>query len=176
MQDEFVGIVDDIKDSWDILDGSNVADEFERRWCDWSVNDTIKWFQLTLINSKNINLNGDDSNNSNSNNNNGDEIQECSSESSDEDDDGDDETNNYNHDATDYQHVQKLLFAMDFNAKKDLPILVKPFQFKRFGFKNKNDCKLLCKKTQQLVKKYPKKERKQSQKCNAINGLSLNAC
>ena len=48
---------------------------------------------------------------------------------------------------------------MRFDAKKDFPVLVQPFQFERFGFNNKQDCKLLCKKTKRLVEKYPRKKK-----------------
>ena len=76
------------------------------------------------------------------------------------DEDEDDEINK----KINFQHVKSRLSVVGFNAKEDLPILVKPFQFQRFGFKNKKDCKLLCKKTKALVKKYPKKRKKSKKK------------
>ena len=56
--------------------------------------------------------------------------------------------------------MRNLLIAMNFRAKKNLPLIFKSFQFKQFGFKNKDDCKLLCKQTNILMQKYPKKSKK----------------
>ena len=118
-----------IKDSWNIVGGSHAIDQFKKRWCKWNINDTIKWFEFTL-NTQNVDLiNGD--------NNNDDDfvLKDCSNDS-DSSDDEDETDDNYNlkmdgnicdTTLTDFQHVKKLLLAMDFNAKKDLPILVKPF-------------------------------------------------
>ena len=74
----------------------------------------------------------------------------------------------------DFQDIKSHLFRIEFNAKEDFPVLLKPFQFKRFGFKNKNDCKLLCKKTKLLVKKYPKEKnqrKKQVEKNSMIKKM-----
>ena len=99
------------------------------------------------------------------------EIEDYSS--SDNDEDNNDE-NEYNDDykandkqrkmdkviGHDFQHVKTRLFAMQFNAKKDLPMMVKPFQFKKFGFNNKQDCKWLCKQAKSLVKRHPRQSNK----------------
>ena len=45
----------------------------------------------------------------------------------------------------DFEHVKSRLLVIGFNSKKELPIiiiLVKSFQFERFGFKNKKDRKI----------------------------------
>ena len=96
--------------------------------------------------------------------------------SSDHDDDDEDEYDNKVNDDDidnkmsesniDFAHVKSRLFAMQFNCKKDLPMILKSFQFKKFGFNNKQDCKLLCKNTKLLIDKYPKKHKKSKNKKN----------
>ena len=83
------------------------------------------------------------------------------------------------HDLVDYNDVKSKLLILGFKPKRELPVLLKPFQFARFGFKNRQDCKLLCQKTKLLIEKYPKnkrnKSKKQNQKtqkdCKSNNGL-----
>ena len=56
----------------------------------------------------------------------------------------------------DYNVVEQQLVRLKFRAKKNLPFIQKGFHFHGYGFENKNDRKLLCKYTKQLMKKYPK--------------------
>ena len=116
-------------------------DSFEKEWCEWSVDDTLKWFEFVL------------------------------SDKTDSDDDDDDDDNDETEDEKqetneeiDFEHVKSRLYMIGFNSKKEFPILVKQFQFERFGFKNKKDRKILCKKAKQLIQKYPKTKSKKSKK------------
>ena len=38
---------------WNNLDGDRLIVEFEKKWYEWNVNDTIKWFEFVL-NTRNI--------------------------------------------------------------------------------------------------------------------------
>ena len=64
----------------------------------------------------------------------------------------------------DFEFIKSRLTMFHFNARKDLPFMMKSYHFKRFGFKNKKDCTLLCKKTKLLMQKYPKKGKKNKHK------------
>ena len=144
----------DIDNLLNNLDGNNVVDSFEQKWCEWSIDDTTKWFEFVFSCNYKI------------------EDYSSSSDSSDEDDDDEDETDEKKQEANaqiDFKHVHSRLTVVGFNAKKDLPVLVKPFQFKRFGFKNKKDCKLLFEKTKQLIAKYPRIKRKKKQKNDKVD-------
>ena len=48
-----------LKDSWNDLGGKDMIDSFEKKWCEWSINNTIEWFEFVLK-SKGLtaNLNG----------------------------------------------------------------------------------------------------------------------
>ena len=131
------------------LGGNNIIDSFEKKWCEWSIDNTTQWFEFVLsCDYKTENYSDSDSDSSDD----------------DEDDDETDEKKEEANKEVDFKHVESRLNVVGFNAKKDLPVLVKPFQFKRFGFKNKRDCKLLFNKTKQLVEKYPRMKRKKSKK------------
>ena len=154
-QADFAKLVDDIQDSWNNLGGNDMIDSFEKKWCEWSIDDTIEWFEFVL-NMKNLGVKDDD------------EIEYYSS--SDDDDEDDNKVIINDHDIAiddkmsesniDFEHVKSRLFAMQFNCKKDLPMILKSFQFKKFGFNNKQHCQLLCKNTKLLIDKYPKKHKK----------------
>ena len=150
-------LFNNIENSWNDLGGNNVIDLFERRWYQWNITDTIEWFRFTL----------DDKN----------MYEEYSSDSSsehvDDDDDNDEKqlqvSKMIEPIAIDFKHVESILLSRDFSAKKFFPILVKSFQFEPFGFKNKNDQKLLCKKVKQLVTKYPKNKKKINKRNSKAN-------
>lgn len=67
----------------------------------------------------------------------------------------------------DYSFVEQQLKRLKFSAKKTLPFIQRPFYFHAYGFENKSDRKLLCKATKELMKKYPKKDKKSKSKRNA---------
>ena len=151
----YAKLFDDIKDSWNKLGGNDSINTFEKKWCEWDVDDTIEWFKFVL----NMKNGGDDDY----------EIDDYStSDSSDSSDDDDDDENDHELlddekkqelNEIDFQDIKSHLLSIHFKSK-GFPMLSKTFQFKRFGFKNKKDCKLLCKKTQELIEKYPKKGKK----------------
>lgn len=66
----------------------------------------------------------------------------------------------------DFKRVESLLLGIGFNAKKYFPVLLKPFQFKTFGFSNQKDCKLLCEQIKLLLEKYPIKRKTKRNKQN----------
>ena len=156
VHNDFGKLFDDIQESWDKLGGNDGINSFEKKWCEWDVDDTTEWFKFVL----NMKNGGDDDY----------EIDDYSSSdtsdgSHDDQDENDhelldDEKKQELNEEIDFQDIKSHLLSIHFKSKKDLPMLSKTFQFKRFGFKNKKDCKLLCKKTQQLIEKYPKKRKK----------------
>ena len=150
------------QDSWNNLGGDDAIDFFKQTWQEWSVDDTIKWFKLAL---NGINASSDDDY----------EIEDCSSDSSyDETDDRKQQILLSNHDPIDFNDIKSQLLILGFKAKREIPVLLKPFQFERFGFKNKKDCKLLCKKTKLLIKKYPKIKAKISKTHNCCRTTEKN--
>ena len=157
---------------WNSLNGNNVIDAFEKKWFEWTIDDTIRWFDFVLKCKD-----SGDSDHSDSDY----EIHDCSSDESESE--RDDENENGSNAITmdmdekkqeindivvstpiDFTNVKIRMEAMEFRAKRDFGLILKPFQFKRFGFRNKNDCKLLFKQTQLLLKKYPKKSKNKSKK------------
>ena len=134
---------------------------FEEKWREWSVDDTVEWFEFVL-NTKGLNLN--------------DENYSSSDDDEDEDNDETEDKKQEINEDIDFKHVKLHLSGIEFNAKEDLPVLVKPFQFKRFGFKNKKDCKLLCKNTKLLMKKYPKKRKKSKKNVDPAGEKEENTC
>ena len=144
--------------SWHDLGGNETI---EKNWYNWTIDETIAWFEYTLK-TQDLGFGGND--------------YYSSGESSD-DDNSNSKDSNYNsvwtHTDTDTDKVdfdinsiKKHLVNIDFKAKNDLPMLMKSFQFKRFGFNNENDCKILCIKTRQLLKTYPKKSKRNYKKKN----------
>ena len=164
-------MLDDVKDSWNNLGGNDAVVSFEKRWCEWSVDETTQWFAF-LLDTKSVDIYGDDDyeieDYSSSTSNSGDE-----NDNDEEDDEKKQETNEV---LVDFKHVESVLYGMDFNAKKYFPVLLKPFQFKTFGFGNKQDRKLLCKKTKALIEKYPRKSKsnKKYQKSKEKNNNNIN--
>ena len=141
-QGDFNKLLNDIKNSWNDLGGNNVIDSFEENWCHWNINDTIKWFKFTLS-GKGLDFQDDY------------KIEHyCSGSSDDENEDENQELE------IDFKLVETNLTSINFNASKYFPVLLKSFQFKQFGFKNKKDQKYLCKKVKLLVEKYPKNKKK----------------
>ena len=154
IEQDFVNLFNDIENSCNNLGGNDVIDDFERKWCQWDVNDAIKWFEYVL-NERDLGIilnMGDDY-----------VIEDYNSSGSDSGGSSDG-INEVAHEPIDFQRIKSLLHVTGFSAKQDFPVLVKPFQFQRFGFKNKKDCKLLFEKAKQLVKKYPKKRKNLHQK------------
>ena len=120
------------------MGGNDTINSFEKKWCEWNINDTIEWFEFVL-NSQNVEMD--------ENENDDYEIEDCDSSSNSGDSSSsnknenarDDEKQNVDINAkVDFCNVESCLFSMKFNAKTDLPISIKSFQFERFGFKIKN--------------------------------------
>ena len=148
------------------MNGNEIIDSFEEKWCKWNIDDTIQWFDFVLK-CKNSNYKYIDENENYDNckhlnyvSDSDYEIEDYSSSSDDSYSDEDEKKHEHG-DLTsinlNFKNVKIRMEAMEFRAKRDFGLILKPFQFKRYGFKNKNDCKLLFKQTQLLVKKYPKK-------------------
>ena len=55
-------------------------------------------------------------------------------------------------------------YYVNFSANKYLPSIHEPIHFRLYGFKNKQDRKLLCKYTKQLMAKYPKTKKGKKKK------------
>ena len=159
---------------WNDLNGDNIIDSFESNWTKWNVNDSLKWFKFVLSTKYTLSINNMHMNN---NNNDNDYVIENLSED-DSDTDSDSESDSENDDeklkesnvketnvrvAIDYSVVEEQLNKLQFRAKKNLPLIKKSFQYHQFGFENKNDRKLLCQATKELMEKYPKKSKKKSQ-------------
>ena len=164
-QVEFDKLFKDLDRSWHDLGGNETI---EKNWYNWTIDETIAWFEYTLK-TQDLGFGGND--------------YYSSGESSD-DDNSNSKDSNYNsvwtHTDTDkvdfdINSIKKHLVNIDFKAKNDLPMLMKSFQFKRFGFNNENDCKILCIKTRQLLKKYPKKSKGNYKKKNT-NKNNDNSC
>ena len=125
---------------------------------------------LNLLKTKEFNQ--DDENDDHDNDYEIEDYSSSDSSHSDHDHDNDDKTQmNWNSNelilqqtTVDYKKVKSVLVTTGFMAKRDFLILLKPFQFERFGFKNKKDQKLLFEKTKQLIQKYPKIKSKKSKK------------
>ena len=136
----------DFKKSWQTLSGDDAIESFEKRWYEWDINDTLKWFDFIL------------------------KTRDCTCDcdvSSSEDDSEQDSEDNDDHDNTninsgefDKQFVKSRLEAFDFSAKMNLPYMMKPFHFQQYGLKNKFHCRLLSKNTKRLIKQYPRKNSK----------------
>ena len=160
LKDEFGKLLFDIKDSWENLGGDDIIDSFEKKWCEWDVDDTKKWFEFVL-NCKGLKIDEKDDDEYDDDY----QIEDYSSSDSSDDDDEQDEKKQ-DTSQIDFNDVKSRLIMMNFKAKREFPLLLKPFQFEKFGFKNKQDCKLLCKKTKILMKKYPRKKGKNTKKQN----------
>ena len=157
-------LLNDIKDSWNNLGGNNVIDSFQQRWYEWDINDTIEWFKFTL-NTKNLNLFG----NNDDDNDNAYQIEDYSSSSDDNSscdniDEDDEKQMLETIEPLDFEYIKSKLLSTEFNSKKYFPILLKPFQFKQFGFKNEKDQKFLCNKVKKLIEKYPKQKKQSKNK------------
>lgn len=48
VQDNYTKLCNEINGLFNELDGDNVIDSFERKWCEWNINDAIKWFDFVL--------------------------------------------------------------------------------------------------------------------------------
>ena len=55
----------------------------------------------------------------------------------------------------DYDQIETIMSIAKFEAKMNLPTMDNAAMFQQLGFKNPNDCKILCKSTKELVCKYP---------------------
>ena len=113
---------------WNKLGGNEAIHSFEKKWCGWDINDTIKWFDFVLK----FNDQNDDDNDC--------EIEYYSSEDDDDDEnssDNDDDVKqhemaNIDNDASinnDYSLIKQVLESINFRPRKDFPLIVKPFQF-----------------------------------------------
>ena len=146
---------------WKDLNGDEILDNFESNWTKWKVEDVVKWFKFTLASKDDMKF--EDSSDSD------DESDDDSSTDDNDDQDTDekkdvDSSNTQVHKMSDdkeidYEFVTKQLLLADFHSKTYFPLIQKGVQFKPYGFKNKSDCNLLCKSTQKLLKKYPKRSR-----------------
>ena len=189
----FDSIQNDLHDCCKDFKPKNIIDSFEKRWMHWDIGDAINWFNFVLKHKKYelplFDVSGNYSDEHESANDKGDydqdyEIENYSSESdsgnnpvdkleeSSQNISKDMIRSGYDYDlydnAFDFGTVKAQLEAMQFRANQDLPIIVKSFQFSRFGFKNKQDCKILCKQTKLLMKKYPK-ETNRNRKNNTVS-------
>ena len=146
------------------LNGNEIIDSFEKEWTKWNVDQTIIWFKLILKNVKNNECN----NNNNSDRDYEIEYYGCSSDDTSSSNDSEEENDEKKdiEQEIDFIDIKSKLEAIGFRSKKDLPLFKSELNFKQCGFKNKNHCKLLCKQTKLLIKKYPKLKRKKSKKVN----------
>ena len=186
-------VVKECNNDWSKLNGDNLIDSFEKEWTQWSIDDTINWFDFVLkmeetrySNDKhqngNVNINGNDYNS---------DSESYSDDSDSDSESGSDETSDDNHDdekereleknrkkfksnEIDFEDIKSRLEATGFRAKTDLVHLDKAFNFKQCGFKNKKDCKVLCKQTKKLIEKYPRKKQKKKKKNHIVKHQSAN--
>lgn len=136
------------KGFWNTLGGTNTINSFEKDWTKWTIDDTVKWFDFVI---KKHDMDGMDHDNDNKFDS------ECySSSSSDDEENENDDNGNEN----DYGYIIQKLNNMDFRARKNLPYFQKSFHFKQIGFNKRQNCKILCKETKKLMKKYPNSKKK----------------
>ena len=180
-KDEAMRYYDDIikqcDDYWIKLNGSDLINSFEMNWTQWTIDDTIKWFDFVLT-THNYHPNNDNPNIDLTSNTDKDGYDTSDNSSDDDDDDDDDDDNSIRvHDnedrkvcqiankemkqnsEIDYKDIKSKLEAAGFRAKKNLGFLAKPFNFRQCGFNNMQDCRILCKQTKKLIARYPKKRK-----------------
>ena len=128
---------------WNKLGGNATINSFEQKWTQWTIDETVQWFDFVLKNSDNNDYEiGYDS---------------SGSEDSENSEDNDEKKVDLDDNDIGYQSIISKLQLMNFRAKTNLPYLGKAFHFQQFGFKNKLHCKILCQQTKKLIAKYPKK-------------------
>ena len=156
-----------------------MVNELESKWAHWNVNDTVQWFFEYVLSTRYESHVVNDSDY---------EIEDLSDSDSDDDesensndgaargDNEDDEksnlnihnVNDFNLKTVDYKLISKQLLSIGFRSKKNLPLIQESFQFRQYGFENKKDRQILCEKTKQLLKKYPKQESKKKKNVKEI--------
>ena len=168
-------IVKQCNDHWSKLNGDEMIESFEKEWTQWTVDDTIQWFDFVLKMER-LRRDNDEPQTAAGKHNSGydsnsEDYSDESSSSDDNRDDRDDEKErelknekNKKSNEIDFQDIKSKLLSTGFRAKKDLAFFVQPFNFKQCGFKNKKDCKILCKQTKKLMEKYPKKRKHKNNK------------
>lgn len=165
-----------LKKEWNSLNGDIVINSLECNWTQWDVNDTIKWFKYVLSSNYDVDSTNtiiDKDNNYNAAFDDDYVIENLSDSESDDSDTGgdndyDDDEKKYDDKTSgemiDFKMIERRLIDLKFRAKNRLPLIKKSFQFGDFGFKNKNDRRLLCNQTKKLMKKYPKSKQNKKDK------------
>ena len=146
---------------WQDMNGNDFIDEFESKWTQWNIHDSIKWFEYVLLTKYNQNevntLSDSDSDSGDEHNNDNDEKKDGGNMMM--------STNNHLTEK-DYKLIEAQLISIGFRAKQNLSMIQKSFQFKQYGFKDKYHRKILCKYTKMLIAKYPKQSGKGRQSGN----------
>ena len=175
-----------MNDIWKDLNGDATINEFESKWRQWKIADSIKWFEYVIASGYDENDIGDDSDNdykidnideSDSEDDSGDTNSDDDDTGSDDDDTSGNKENDEKKDMVgnmsdskqtaqeiDYKSIEKRLLMIEFRPKQYLPLIQKPLHFKQYGFKNKKHRKLLCKCTKKLLQKYPKNQKQKKKK------------
>ena len=158
----------ELNNYWNDLNGNQLIEDFESKWQQWNVNDSIKWFKYILTSSSNDYQDIEDSDDSDESDS-SDELHE----NQDDEKHGvlssggnmsDDSKSRIRSKIVDYKLVESQLLLTHFRAKTYLPTIKHSLQFKQYGFKNKQNRKILCKYTKELMKKYPKQNKKKKRK------------
>lgn len=182
---------------WTDLNGNGVIDDFESKWTQWKIKDTIKWFEYILsLQCKQFNndrndyviedlsdtdresdsetTDSDSDANSDSNHDH-DEKKDSSSNRRDDSENHNSKEKSGTKEIVDYKLIENRLISVGFRAKKYLPLIQDPVQFRHYGFNNKKDCKLLYKYTKQLLEKYPKQSIRNKKK-NKLSTQEIEGC
>ena len=165
-----------MNDIWKDLNGDDTINEFESKWRQWKIADSIKWFEYVVASDCITNENdiGDESE---SEDDSGDTDSDDNDTDNDDGETGGNKENDEKKDMVcnmsdskqteqeiDYKLIEKRLLMIEFRPKQYLPLIQKPLQFKQYGFKNKKHRKLLCKCTKKLLQKYPKNQKQKKKK------------
>ena len=143
------------------MKSDDMVNELESKWTHWNVHDTVQWFEYVLSTTYESGVINDSDCEIDDLSDNSDDDDESGNSGDNEDDEKSNQTN-VNNDSSnvDYKLIERQLLSIGFRAKKNLPLIQESFQFRQYGFKNKQDRKILCKKTKQLLQKYPKQSKK----------------
>lgn len=170
-------VISDLDKCCNDLNGDSVIDSFERRWRKWNIKDTLKWFEyiLTCKTTDNYGQSAIDSPGDSDS-----DFEELNTSSDSDRDSNCGNDINVNHDQAkrtdstndntrnkcitketkiDYKVVENNMRKLKFKAKC-LPHLTQPFLFRQYGILNKDDRKLLCTCSIDLVNKYQKQRKK----------------
>ena len=127
---------------------NNNIESFEKNWINWNIDDTIKWFKYIIYSNNNNYINNSNELNENSGIENESDIKNNQNENINE-----------NEDEIifelDFNRIEETLIKCKFVAKANLPKMDLK-AYKKLGFLNQIDCKLINEETKRLVQKYPK--------------------